>query len=59
MKIIIIGCGKIGRSAIEALTYEGHDVLVIDNDPIVLNETTDMFDVMGDSAYEVPCDNLR
>lgn len=58
MKIIIIGCGKIGRSAIEALTYEGHDVLVIDNDPIVLNETTDMFDVMGVCGNAVDCDTL-
>ena len=47
MKIIIVGCGKIGRSMIENLTAEGHDIVIVDNDSVVLNETADMFDVMG------------
>ena len=58
MKIIIVGCGKIGRSMVESLTTEGHDVLVIDNDPAVLNETTDIYDVMGVCGNAVDCDTL-
>lgn len=58
MKITIVGCGKIGRSMIESLTAEGHDVLVIDNDPTILNETTDIYDVMGVCGNAVDCDTL-
>ena len=58
MKIIIVGCGKIGRSMIESLTSEGHDVLVIDKNPAILNETTNMFDVMGVCGNAVDCDTL-
>ena len=58
MKIIIVGCGKIGRSMTESLTKEGHDILVIDKDPSVLNETTDMYDVMGVCGNAVDRDTL-
>ena len=58
MKIIIVGCGKIGRTMTQSLTEEGHDVLVVDNDPAILNETTDMFDVMGVCGNAVDCDTL-
>ena len=36
MKIIIVGGGKIGKSLIESLVGEGHDVAVIDKDPSVV-----------------------
>lgn len=58
MKIIVVGCGKIGRSMVQSLTAEGHDLLVIDNDPTVLNETTDIYDVMGVCGNTVDCDTL-
>ncbi len=58
MNITIVGCGKIGRSMVEILTAEGHDVLVIDNDPTVLNKTTDIYDVMGVCGNAVDCDTL-
>ncbi len=58
MKIIIVGCGKIGRSMIQSLTAEGHDVLIVDNDPAVLNETSDIYDVMGVCGNAVDCDTL-
>ena len=59
MKIIIVGCGKIGRSMVASLTAEGHDLLVIDNDPVILNETTDIYDVMGVCGNTVDCDTLN
>lgn len=58
MKITIVGCGKIGRSLIESLTAEGHDILVIDRNPGILNETTNVFDVIGVCGNAVDCDTL-
>ena len=47
MKIVVVGCGKIGRTIIESLVKEKHDVLAIDKDPDVLNSITNVYDVMG------------
>lgn len=47
MKIVIVGCGKIGRAVISNLVAEGHDVAVIDNNSAVVNEITDVYDVIG------------
>lgn len=47
MKIVVVGCGKIGRTIIENLVTEGHDVVAIDYDPTVLDEVTNSYDVMG------------
>ncbi len=58
MQITIVGCGKIGRSLIESLAVEGHDILVIDKDPTILNETTNIYDVMGVCGNAVDCDTL-
>ena len=32
MKIIIVGCGKVGLTLTEQLNNEGHDITVIDKD---------------------------
>lgn len=58
MKIIVVGCGKIGKSMIKNLTAEGHDVLAIDNDSDTLNETTNIYDIMGVCGNAVDCDTL-
>ena len=47
MKIIVNGCGKIGKSILASLVAEGHDVVAIDNNPQVLAEITNIYDVMG------------
>lgn len=46
MKIIIAGCGKIGDILIKNLTAEGHDVVVIDRSQKVLQQITNLYDVM-------------
>ena len=46
MKIIIAGCGKIGSTILASLVSEGHDVVAIDDDPAVINEITNIYDVM-------------
>ena len=32
MKIIIVGCGKVGATIAEQLNSEGHDITIIDQD---------------------------
>ena len=58
MKIIIVGCGKIGKSMIASLSAEGHDITIVDNNPMVLNETADAFDVIGVCGNAVDNDTL-
>ena len=58
MKIIIVGCGKIGKSMIASLTSEGHDITIVDKNSQVLNETADAFDVIGVCGNAVDCDTL-
>ena len=36
MKIIIIGCGRVGSGLAKQLSLQGIDVSVIDNDPEIL-----------------------
>lgn len=48
MKIIIIGCGKVGENLTELLSNEGtHDITVIDLDRTVLQNIANTYDVMG------------
>lgn len=47
MKIIIVGCGKVGLSLAEQLNNEGHDITLIDHDNEKLRAVTDSIDVMG------------
>lgn len=46
MKIIIVGCGKVGLTLAEQLTKEKHNVTVIDRNYIKLRAVTDSIDVM-------------
>ena len=47
MKIIVVGGGKVGRTLVEQLIEEGHDIAVIDSKSRVITNVTDNFDVMG------------
>ncbi len=47
MKIIINGCGKIGRTILKSLANEGHDIVAIDTNPEVITALTNIYDVMG------------
>ncbi len=47
MKIIIVGCGKVGITLAERLNAEGHDITLIDKDAATLRTTADRIDVMG------------
>ncbi|MBE6008131.1 MAG: Trk system potassium transporter TrkA [Lachnospiraceae bacterium] len=47
MKIIVVGCGKIGTTIIHNLVSEGHDVVALDYNAEIINDITNMYDVMG------------
>ncbi len=47
MNIVIAGCGKIGTAVLSALVAEGHDVTIIDNNPTVVSEITNIYDIIG------------
>lgn len=47
MKIIIVGCGKVGRTLAEELNKEDNEVTVIDRKYAEVEEISDKFDVMG------------
>lgn len=47
MKIIIAGCGKIGKTIIDSMVDERHDIMAIDNDPCVISDITNTYDVMA------------
>lgn len=50
MKIIIVGCGKVGRTLAEQLNCEGHDITVIDQKSEKIENLTLDLDVMGVSG---------
>ncbi len=47
MKIIIVGCGRVGQTLAEKLNDDGNDVTVIDLDANSINEITAKTDVLG------------
>ena len=53
MKIIIVGCGKVGHVLTEQLTKEGHDISLIDKDEEKLarvSSNMDVFCVQGNGT---------
>ena len=47
MKIIVIGCGKIGVNLIASLVSEGYDVVALDKNAKLVADITNIYDVMG------------
>lgn len=47
MKIIIVGCGKVGSTLAEHLDQEGHDITIIDRHWEKLKYLSDRIDVLG------------
>ena len=47
MKIIIVGCGKVGVTLADKLNGENHDIVLIDLNAEKLRAITDSIDVMG------------
>lgn len=47
MRVIVVGCGKIGKSVLDSMADEHHDIVAIDNDPEVISYVTNTYDVMA------------
>ena len=47
MKIIVVGCGKVGKAIIESLVEERHNIVAIDHNPKVVEFVTNTYDVMA------------
>lgn len=47
MKIVIIGCGKVGTSIARELNTSGHDITVVDNNGAAVRRLSESLDVMG------------
>ncbi|MBR6771887.1 MAG: Trk system potassium transporter TrkA [Clostridia bacterium] len=58
MKIIIVGCGKIGITIIESLVSEGHDVVAVDANKSAVEEVGNIYDVMCLCGNGVDCETL-
>lgn len=59
MKIIVVGCGKIGTNIISDLVKENHDVVAIDKNPAIIDEITTIYDVMGVVGNGADCETLK
>lgn len=58
MKIIVVGCGKIGTTIIESLVNEGHDVVAVDDSSEAIAEITNVYDAMCVCGSGTDCDTL-
>ncbi|SFQ45565.1 trk system potassium uptake protein TrkA [Lachnospiraceae bacterium XBB1006] len=47
LKIIIVGCGKVGMTLVEQLSKEGHDVTIIDSNEQKVSSVANFNDVLG------------
>ena len=47
MKIVVVGCGKVGTEIVNRLCSEGHNLIVVDTSPERVQRITDRLDVMG------------
>ena len=47
MKIIIVGCGKVGTSLAERLSVEDHDLVMVDLSEKKVEEVSNRYDAMG------------
>ena len=47
LQIIIVGGGKVGRTLVEQLSQEGHNITIIDRDAQKVQAIANLYDVMG------------
>ena len=47
LKIIVVGCGKVGSTLVEQLSREGHDLTIIDEVAAIVENLSTTYDVLG------------
>ncbi len=58
MKIIIVGCGKVGEALISSLVKEDHEVVAVDKNEKKISEINNIYDVMGVHGIGTDCEVL-
>ena len=59
MKIVIAGCGEVGKSVAASLSAEGHDITVIDRNPEIIASVSNELDVICVEGSAVDPETLR
>ncbi len=59
MNIIVVGCGKIGKTIIASLTAEGHDVTAVDSSEAALEEIKNRYDIITVCGNGADPDTLK
>lgn len=59
MKIVLVGGGKVGYAIVQQLTKEGHDIVLVDSDPRVVEEAGNSLDLMAICGNGASLDVLR
>lgn len=59
MKILIVGCGKVGRNIAEELIQEGHNIVLVDSDSSIVQEVSNSLDVLGVIGDAASLDTLK
>ena len=59
MKIIIAGDGKVGLALTRQLLHEGHEVTIVDSNPVVLQANVYQYDVMAVQGNAATMEALR
>lgn len=47
MKVIIIGMGRVGTTLAEELCREGHDIVAVERDSLILQDCVNKYDIQG------------
>lgn len=58
MRIIVVGCGKIGDKLISNLVSEDHDVIAVDTNPDVIENIANVYDIMCVCGSGTDCETL-
>ena len=59
MRIVIVGCGKMGGTLADRLVAEKHDVTIIDRDPQVIDNCLDKLDALAVRGSGVSAEALK
>ena len=59
MNIIVVGCGKIGKTIIASLSAEGHDVTAVDASEAALEEVKNVYDIITVCGNGADPDTLK
>lgn len=59
MKVVVVGLGKVGRSILQCLIEESHNIVAIDEASAAVQEIVDRYDVMGLCGNGCVAENLK